>query len=72
MLISLPNLEDEIAIKRWKATNTLTFDIFKAFWQKASPHLPMPGSEAGDEASYLEWEEEDEYDYFNDIIKFQL
>ena len=58
MLISLPNSKDEKTIERWMATNMLTFDIFKAFWQKVSPHLPMPGS---DEASYLEWEVKDKW-----------
>ena len=70
MLISLPNSEDEKVIERWKATNRLTFDIFKAFWQEGSPHLPMPGSEAGDEASYLEWE--GKADWGNDCKYFGM
>ena len=37
----------------------LTIEIFKAFWQKVSPDSLSLTIEAGDEASYNEWEDED-------------
>ena len=35
----------------------MTIEIFKAFWQKVSPHLEFPLTQAGDEASHVEWED---------------
>ena len=43
------------ATERWEATNRITIEIFKAFWQKVSPDLTI---EAGEEASYNEWQDE--------------
>ena len=57
MLISLPNGSNKKAFERWMATNTLTFDIFKAFWQEVSPHLHFPGTKAGDDVTCTEWTE---------------
>ena len=59
MLISLPNAEGEYEIERWNDTNMLTFDVFKAFWQEVSPDLHFPGTIAGDDATYSEWEGEE-------------
>ena len=52
MLNTKPIGADERGISRWDATNRMTIEMFKAFWQKVSPHLTI---EAGDEASYIEW-----------------
>ena len=54
MLNSKPTGADKKAIERWEATNRMTIEIFLAFWQKVSPDLTV---EAGDEASYIEWED---------------
>ena len=37
----------------------MTIKIFKAFWQKVSPDLEFPWTQAGDQASYTEWEDSD-------------
>ena len=42
---------------RWEATNRMIIEIFKAFWQKVSPDLEFPLTQAGDAASYAEWED---------------
>ena len=36
----------------------MTIEIFKAFWQKVSPDLEFPGMQAGEDASYREWTED--------------
>ena len=36
----------------------LTFKIFLSFWQKVSPDLEFPGTQAGDEGSHAEWTNE--------------
>ena len=36
----------------------MTFEIFFAFWQKVGPDLEFPGTQAGDDASYVEWTDE--------------
>ena len=56
MLISLPIGTNKKAIANREATNRMTIEIFKAFWQKVSPDLEFPGMQAGDDASYVEWE----------------
>ena len=33
----------------------MTIEMFKTFWQKVSPDLEFPWTQAGDEASYAEW-----------------
>ena len=48
---------------RWEASNRMTIQIFKAFWHKVSPHLEFPLTQAGDDASCVEWG--------NDYRKFQ-
>ena len=55
MLKSKPIGADERAIANWEATNMLTIEMFKTFWQKVSPDLEFPWTQAGDEASYAEW-----------------
>ena len=55
MLINKPIGADEDAIRRWVATNRMSVDIFFAFWQKVTPELEFPGTQAGDEVSYAEW-----------------
>ena len=57
MLKSKPIGADEVAFAN---SNRMTIEILKAFWQKVSPHLTI---EAGDEASYNEWE--DKYGHKN-------
>ena len=47
----------ERAIANWDLTKRLIFETFHAFWKRVTAHLPMPGTEAGDEASYCEWTE---------------
>ena len=39
----------------------MTIEIFLSFWQKVSPRLAFPGTQAGDDASYAEWEGKDCY-----------
>ena len=55
MLNRKPIGANKKAIARWEATNRMTIEIFKAFWQKVSPDLSFPGMQAGDDASYAEW-----------------
>ena len=55
MLTSKPTEADEKSIANWEASNRMTFEIFFAFWQKASPDLEFPGTQAGEDASYSEW-----------------
>ena len=46
----------------------MTIQIFLSFWQKVSPHLEFPLTQAGDDASYnSEWEGKD----FLEDCKFQ-
>ena len=59
MLKSKPTEANKKAIARWEATNRMTIEIFKAFWQKVSPDLEFPGMQAGEEASYVEWQDSD-------------
>ena len=33
----------------------MTVEIFKAYWQKVSPHLHFPGTKAGNDATCTEW-----------------
>ena len=58
MLKSKPIGNDEVAIERWEATNRMTIEMFKAFWQRVSPDLEFPGTQAGEEASHAEWTNE--------------
>ena len=56
MLKSKPTGANQEATEKWEASNRMTIEIFKAFWQKASPDLEFPWTQAGDEASYNnEW-----------------
>ena len=55
MLKSKPIGTNQKAIERWEATKRMTIEMFKAFWQRVGPHLPFPGTQAGDDASYAEW-----------------
>ena len=57
MLKSKPIGTNQKAIERWEATKRMTIEMFKAFWQRVGPHLPFPGTQAGDDASYAEWTE---------------
>ena len=57
MLVSLPIGADAGAIANWNLTKRMTVEIFKFFWQKVSPDLAFPGMQAGDDASYAEWED---------------
>ena len=57
MLISQPTGAGKVAIAKWNLTNRMTIEIFKEFWQKVSPE--SLAIEAGDKASYNEWEDED-------------
>ena len=57
MMNSKPTGAGKVATDRWKATNRVTIEIFKAYWQNVSPHLLFPGTKAGDDATYYEWEE---------------
>ena len=59
MLNRKPIGAHERTIANWEATNRMTIEMFKTFWQKASPHLEFPSTQAGDEASYAEWEGKD-------------
>ena len=68
MLKSKPIGDDEVAIEKWEATNRMTIEIFKAFWQKVSPRLSFPGMQAGDDASFNEWEGKGS---FGEDCKFQ-
>ena len=61
MLVSLPIGAGARAIAYWNLTKRMTVEIFKFFWQKVSPDLAFPGMQAGDDASYAEWEDEDGY-----------
>ena len=36
----------------------MTIEIFKAFWQRVSPDLEFPLTQAGDEASHAAWTDE--------------
>ena len=58
MLKSKPIGAGKKATERWEATNRMTIEIFKAFWQKVSPHLEFPLTQAGDEASPAAWTDE--------------
>ena len=51
---------NEGAIAHWDLTKPLTSETYHAFWKRVTAHLPMPGTEAGDEASYSEWKEGNE------------
>ena len=46
-------------IDRWEATNPMTIEIFKAYWQKISPQLRFPGTKASEYSTYTEWAEDD-------------
>ena len=63
MLTSKPTGADEEAIAKWEASNRMTFEIFLSFWQKVSPDLTIESfwHEAGEEASYSEWTEDNGY-----------
>ena len=63
MLKSKPIGANQKATERWEATNRMTIEIFKAFWQRVSPDLEFPWTQAGDDASHVEWG--------NDYYKFQ-
>ena len=63
MLKRKPIGANQKATARWEATNRMTIEIFKAFWQKVGPHLEFPLTQAGDDASYAEWEDEDGFKY---------
>ena len=56
MLNSKPTGAGKKATARWEATNRMTFEIFKVFWQKVSPALHSLTMFPG-EASYNEWED---------------
>ena len=56
MLLRRPTKANSDAIANWDSTNRLTVDIFNAYWLKVSAHLSMPGSMAGDGASYCDWD----------------
>ena len=58
MLKSKPIGADEDAIANWEASNRMTIEIFKAFWQRVSPDLEFPLTQAGDEASHAAWTDE--------------
>ena len=58
MLKRKPIGANQKAIERWVATNRMTIEIFTAYWQKVSADLAFPLTQAGDEASYAEWEDE--------------
>ena len=55
MLKTKPIGANQKATERWEATNRMTIEILKAFWQKFSPDSLSLTIEAGDEASYNEW-----------------
>ena len=55
MLNSKPTGASKKAISNWEATNRMTIEMFKAYWQKVSPDLEFPWTQAGDEAPYAEW-----------------
>ena len=55
MLKSKPIGANQKATERWEATNRMTIEIFKAFWQRVSPDLEFPLTQAGVDASPAEW-----------------
>ena len=58
MLVSQPIGANKDATDNWNASNRTTVGMFTAFWQQASLDLSNPpGTEAGDDASYHEWED---------------
>ena len=52
MLNRKPIGAGEFATVNWEASNRMTIQIFKTYWQNFSRDLTI---EAGDEASYNEW-----------------
>ena len=58
MLNRKPIGANQKAIANWEATNRMTIEMFKAFWQRVSPDLEFPGTQAGDEGSHAEWTNE--------------
>ena len=68
MLNRKPIGANQKAIANWEATNRMTIEMFKAFWQRVSPDLEFPGTQAGEEASHAEWEGKDSD---GDDCKFQ-
>ena len=63
MLLKRPTEAGSNAISRWDSTNRVTVEILNSYWEKVSAALPMPGTMAGDGASYGEWVEGN-YKYF--------
>ena len=57
MLTSEPIGAGEYATACWHSTKGMTVGKFIAFWQQVSPHSSFPGTEAGDDVSYHEWED---------------
>ena len=68
MLKSKPTGAGKKLTARWEATNRMTIEMFKAYWQSVSPDLEFPLTQAGDEASCAEWEGKDR---FGNNCKFQ-
>ena len=57
MLLKRPTGAGSAAIANWDSTNRLTVEILNVYWEKISAALPMPGTMAGDGASYSEFKD---------------
>ena len=57
MLKSKPIGANQKAIANWEASNRMTIEIFLSFWQEVGADLEFPGTQAGEDASYVEWQD---------------
>ena len=53
-----PTGADASTIATWSNSKRQTIDHHKKGWAKMTPDVPFPGTEAGDQVSYAEWEED--------------